>query len=67
MLTETFELESVKIAKTTAEKTEKKTTFELLIDLYQDGVDFSYIQKQARRRGISDEELKKVLGIKEIK
>lgn len=63
MLTETFELESVKIAKTA----EKKTTFELLIDLYQDGVDFSYIQKQARKRGISDEELKKVLGIKEIK
>lgn len=63
MLTETFELESVKIAKTA----EKKTTFELLIDLYQDGVDFSYIQKQAIKRGISDEELKKVLGIKEIK
>lgn len=50
--------------KTTIE-TQRKTTFKILVDMYEDRVDINYIIELAQKNGILKEELLKVIDLKQ--
>lgn len=65
IMTELLELPGLEALKSAVKETERKTTIELIVDMYENGVDVNHIIELAQERGISKEELSEVINLKQ--